>query len=80
MSMVILHNEMVEPPDGSGGYYKVDIKVQLDGTYTCTIPEIGRCIVAKEMPRYSYQPGPFAWKIVHVYPKRNARKRNTCYT
>ena len=75
MSEHILHNEMVEPPDGSGGYYKVDIRLHSNGRYTCTIPDIGRCRVAKEMPPYSYQPEPFAWKIVYVYPKRRRREK-----
>lgn len=64
----ILHNEMVEVPGEIGAYYKVDIRQRKsDGKHICTIPEVGKCIVEKEMPRYSYQSVPFAWKIVIVY-------------
>lgn len=65
-----LCNEMVEVPGEIGAYYKANIRQRKsDGKHICTIPEVGKCIVEKEMPRYSCQGIPFAWKIVFVYPK-----------
>jgi hypothetical protein len=58
-----LCDEMVDV-DGNG-YYKVDILLTPENSNEghTSIPGIGRVLVYKKLPQYSYQSASFAWYV-----------------
>jgi hypothetical protein len=60
-----LRDELVEDPDGKGGYYKTDVQLT-DGTAlqgNAMVPGHGRVIVEKEIHTSPQEHVSFAWKV-----------------